>query len=103
MSTKDIVIVPTCSMLINQDLYIGGDPIGSACTNDAVAQDGIHFYCQKCLDNMDGDDPLYQVTKPPYADVPRWHEKVRHILGDLLDDAWKITSLLRMNPQANKE
>jgi len=93
-----VAIKPKCSMIINQNLHSSRDPIGPCCTNDAVAHDGVHFYCKKCLKNLDGDNPFYKVTKPPYADVPGWNDRIKRVVSSLLDsNNWIVSINAHMN------
>jgi hypothetical protein len=56
--------------MIDQDKYIGEDPIGHCCLNDGdfvfVNEFGIRqFICKECLANFIGKSYDYQVTLNP--------------------------------------
>lgn len=50
--SEDIMIFPKCDMMINQNRFIGADPIGHCCMNDAVFQTTTHFICDSCANAM---------------------------------------------------
>lgn len=56
-------------MLIDQNKYIDGDPLGHACWNDAMYHDGNYFYCEECKNKIEAGDK--SVTRPvfPIADM----------------------------------
>ena len=51
-----MTIYPPCDMLIDQNRYIGSDPIGHACSNKATHTDGTYNVCESCL-RMFKDEP----------------------------------------------
>jgi hypothetical protein len=48
MTDEKYIMKPKCDCLLDQNHYIGDDPIGHACFNDAVYQTKTHFFCDDC-------------------------------------------------------
>lgn len=47
------IIMPMCDMLIDQNKYIGDDPIGHACFNQAMfTMEDTHFVCVDCANKL---------------------------------------------------
>lgn len=46
-----------CDAYLDQGHYVGGDPIGHACTQDAVARRQNHDVCQDCLNLLESGNP----------------------------------------------
>lgn len=64
------ILKPKCDMLIDQNLYIGDDPVGHVCLNDAEYQAHGYFFCQECRDMLwEGTE---RIRFPPVGSVQRW-------------------------------
>ncbi len=48
-----------CQALIDQNRFIGEDPVGHSCSNDAIYRNNTTGYrlCQDCYDALDGKGP----------------------------------------------
>jgi len=59
-----------CDILVDQDRYIGGDPVGYACSGDAVREDkdGV-LWCARCLSILmaHGAHRLTVPTEQPFG------------------------------------
>lgn len=60
-------IKPKCDMLIDQNKYIGSDPVGHCCFNEAVYQDSEYFACAECLEHIKAGDG--KITIPQHGSV----------------------------------
>lgn len=65
-----ITIKPQCDMLLDQNLTIDGDPVGSRCQNEATLQGYGLFFCQRCADLLAAGSE--RVTIPKVGGVPLW-------------------------------
>lgn len=64
-------IYPTCSILINQNVYIGNDPIGHCCYNQASYVYKHFFICEECKQKILNND-ISEMTFPEINVVELW-------------------------------
>ena len=79
-----MIFKPTCDMLLDQNAYIGSDPIGHQCMNEAKYNDASCFICEECLNILHSDD-YKRLTIPAEGSVKGWTErteaKIREIMA----------------------
>ena len=51
-----------CDMLIDQNVYIGEDPIGHKCLNEAILTDGIYNICGECAKMICDQKQIHRIT-----------------------------------------
>ena len=60
-------IKPKCDMLIDQNKYIGADPVGHCCFNEATLSNGEYFMCEECGESLKSGDG--RITIPATGSV----------------------------------
>lgn len=76
-----ISIKPKCDMLIDQNTYIGDDPIGHACMNDATYTDGEYMICEHCLKML--KDAPERVSFPAIGTATTWKKDIERTFDRL--------------------
>jgi len=71
MSDK-IKIYPMCDMLVDQNRYIGNDPVGYKCLNRADYEIGDYFICENCWKKYIHEPHRITLGLPT---VKMWHDK----------------------------
>jgi len=78
------VVQPICDMLIDQDRYIGSDPVGHYCGNPAShVLCGSHFICDSCAELLQSNPS--RVTIPAHGSVIGWNDRVKTVLNSMLN------------------
>ena len=80
-------IKPKCDMLIAQNVFMDGNPVGHSCYNDADFQTETHFLCKSCRERLKDNlhcDPLEKITIPQIGSVIGWEERTRETINRLM-------------------
>ncbi len=78
------VVQPICDMLIDQDRYIGSDPVGHYCGNPTShVLCGSHFICDSCVELLQSNPS--RVTIPAHGSVIGWNDRVKTVLNSMLN------------------
>lgn len=72
-----------CEALIDQNRYIGEDPIGHCCTQPATKAYNGHALCASCYDLIQSEPERVHLT-PPHAPlevrIVEWQQLVRNFV-----------------------
>jgi hypothetical protein len=76
-------IHPSCDMLIDQNRYIDGDPVGHCCHNAATHVVGTtHFICDECIGLIkSGSD---RITIPEAGSVAGWEDRAQAAIKSMM-------------------
>jgi len=77
-------IKPKCEMLIDQNHFIGNDPIGHCCYNDADYRVGEYHICKDCLELL--KEGSLKITVPPFGTASVWEVNTKNLIQSLLKE-----------------
>ena len=78
-------IKPKCDMLLDQNRYVGGDPVGHCCFNDAALSDDEYFMCHECAESLRNKEG--RVTIPRTGTVKTFQKWMRWFKNDFYKQA----------------
>ena len=79
----DFKIYPSCDMLVDQDMVIGGDWCGHKCLNRAEYEIGGYFLCSECVQMLEKEP--WRITFPPHGTADNWCENAQRIVESMME------------------